>query len=296
MRRARPRNEASAGASAARGAPSASAIRQARSASCAWCRPGSGIARRSPSKGNETDQSPSSAPSGGGSPRASRTGPETCERKRSKSAFVSSSGKWSAEALSRSAASGRKARIWRELSSTSATQSGPSPRRTAPVRAGPAQLRQGAPFTTVGARPAQASRWPRIAVVVDLPQVPATATSRLRESSAESSSARRATGTPRRRAAARSGLSSSTATEATTRAVAGVTPEPSWGKSATPCARSAARAGTGSSASRKRSEPVTASPASRRASARADMPVPAMPTRWTGRCTGGAPRSRGVAA
>ena len=66
----------------------------------------------------------------------------------------------------------------------------------------------------------------------------------------------------------------------TTAAVPGPTPEPSCGKSGTPRPRSASSAGTAAPRSRKRSDPVTARPASSIASARADIPVPAIPTRW----------------
>ena len=156
-------------------------------------------------------------------------------------------------------------------------------RRTEPTREPPpSQPTTCAPLTTSGSNPHSASRWPSMAVTVDLPHVPATATSLRPASSSERAAARWTTGMPRSRAAARSGLSSSMAVDITSRPVASVTPDPSSSDSRTPWLARASRTGVRPPPPRnERSEPDTPQPASRYACARALIPTPPMPTRWT---------------
>ena len=156
------------------------------------------------------------------------------------------------------------------LSSTSATANSPFPKRTAPSHPGTF-----APFTHIGSRPQRARTCPSIAVTVDFPHVPTTATSLYGESVRASALARCVTGMPSSFAFARPGLVSSIAVETMTSSVDASIPLPSSGKHLTPID------------SRKRmfpvpsvrSAPVTSSPSLTSAVARALIPTPPMPIR-----------------
>ncbi len=130
----------------------------------------------------------------------------------------------------------------------------------------------------VGSRPIEVRIQPIIAVVVDLPLVPATPmlVSAALNSSA-SNCARVIIGAPRRRAAWTSGMVSSIAAETTRVCSALVMPEPSWGWRSTPLARRKSNRAVLRPWSRARSEPATLAPRAWTISARGVMPLPPTP-------------------
>ena len=95
---------------------------------------------------------------------------------------------------------------------------------------------------TDGSRPAPRRISKTIAATVDLPLVPVTAMVRCSATKCASSSERCTSGTPSRRAAARSGTPLSTAVETTSAAQSPATPLPSWGTTPMPSRSSCARA------------------------------------------------------
>ena len=120
-----------------------------------------------------------------------------------------------------------------------------------------------------------------ITVVVDLPWVPATATSVPPLTAIPRASARLTTGSPRARAATSSGWSRGMA-EVTTTACAPATCAGSWPRCTSMPARWRSSTPAGAA-----SHPVTATPRRRNNSASALIPAPAMPTKCTGRRSAG---------
>ena len=115
-------------------------------------------------------------------------------------------------------------------------------------------------------------------VVVDLPLVPPTAMlCGAALNSWASSSARRITGTPRRRADCTSGTVSSTAAEVTRICSARVTPLPSCGCRPMPRSRRNSNFCASRPWSSDRSEPSTEQPLARRIRASGNIPLPPMP-------------------
>jgi len=164
----------------------------------------------------------------------------TCATNRANSSRLSSRAKWSAETFVTTAQDGRNRSSERSLSSASTTQTSERPIRTFPTLWSSSQLTTIPPLTTVGSAPRRSKAKPTIPVTVVLPEVPVIATVVLSWTRRASISALRMTGTPRRRAVARSGLSSSTAVLATTASVRLCTPDPSWGKRVSPARQSLA--------------------------------------------------------
>lgn len=139
------------------------------------------------------------------------------------------------------------------------------------------KLRITAPFITVGRSPARSRIQAIIAVVVDLPLVPAMPTARgAALKSSASSSARVTSVAPTWRAARTSGMVSSTAAEATT-TEDGVTPLPSCGNRAMPRARKKANFSASRPWSRARSDPATVAPPRWTINASGSMPLPPIP-------------------
>ena len=133
---------------------------------------------------------------------------------------------------------------------------------------------------TDGSRPAPRRISKIIATTVDLPLVPATARVRCDATKWASSSERWITGTPRARAAAKSGTCSSTAVETTSaagRSGASARPEPSWGKIRIPRRSSWARDSARSPRSKARSLPLARPPFIAWNWASALMPLPPRP-------------------
>ena len=170
------------------------------------------------------------------------------------------------------AANGLNATRLLSLSSTSATAYSPAPKRTAPSHPGTF-----APLTQSGSKPHSASTCPSIAVTVDLPQVPATATRRFCERAAESAAARCVTLTPNSRARRRSRFVSSIAVETITSS--GTAPPPRLPSSGRQRMPSPSRKRMFAVA-RLRSEPLTSWPCFASTVASALMPTPPTPIRW----------------
>ena len=112
-----------------------------------------------------------------------------------------------------------------------------------------------------------------IAVVVLLPCVPATATTRLPRASSRQASSRFHTGIPLARAAATSGFASPYALDRTTTSAPAT-----FAASNDVATRAPSRARASASGQCPRSEPLTTSPRASRSRAIADIPAPPIPT------------------
>ena len=143
------------------------------------------------------------------------------------------------------------------------------------MRTAPSHPGTFAPFTHIGSSPHSARTCPSIAVTVDLPHVPTTATRRNGSRARASALARCVTAIPNALALTSPGFVSSIAVETMTSSVSASTPLPSSGKQRTP------RDSRNEMffVLRLRSEPVTVSPSLTRAVASALMPTPPIPIR-----------------
>ncbi len=196
-----------------------------------------------------------------------------------KSPWISSMPLWSFEILRTTAIAGEYLTSVPSLSSASTTSRSEPPEYALPMRPCASSLTSGAPLTSDGDIPHAERNSNIIAVTVDLPLVPATATVFFEETIDARRSERCMTGMPLARAAAMSGFVSSIAVDTQRASASSVTPVPSWLAILQPSPSRDRRTDAVSSLSNRRSDPETPIPSKRRYWARALIPVPKMPVK-----------------